>query len=91
MVTRTTPYNSRFAKAGVSCFYDSEVLNSSFVHLMKFRAKNPRLRKAANRQAVKKALLIKLHLYQMPLISISALCGSLDFKLLNLFVKNKRA
>lgn len=41
--------NSRFAKAGVSCFYDSEVLNSSFVHLMKFSAKNPRLRKAANR------------------------------------------
>ena len=46
--------NSRFAKAGVSCFYDSEVLNSSFVHLMKFSAKNPRLRKAAKRQAVKK-------------------------------------
>ena len=22
---RKTPYNSRFAKAGVSCFYDSEV------------------------------------------------------------------
>lgn len=41
--------NSRFAKAGVSYFYDSEVLNSSFVHLMKFSAKNPRLRKAANR------------------------------------------
>lgn len=41
--------NSRFAKAGVSCFYDSEVLNSSFVHLIKFSAKNPRLRKAANR------------------------------------------
>lgn len=41
--------NSRFAKAGISCFYDSEVLNSSFVHLMKFSAKNPRLRKAANR------------------------------------------
>src|SRR5690606_24937673 len=34
--------NSRFAKAGVSCFYDSEVLNSSFVHLMKFSAENPR-------------------------------------------------
>jgi hypothetical protein len=47
--------NSRFAKAGVLCFYDSEVLNSSFVHLMNFCAKNPRLRKAANRQAVKKA------------------------------------
>jgi len=44
-----TAANSRFAKAGVSCFYDSEVLNSSFVHLMKFSAKNPRLRKAAKR------------------------------------------
>jgi hypothetical protein len=42
-------HNSRFAKAGVSCFYDSEVLSSSFVHLMKFSAKNPRLRKAAKR------------------------------------------
>ncbi len=41
--------NSRFAKAGVSCFYDSEVLNSSFMHLMKFSAKNPRLRKATKR------------------------------------------
>ena len=41
--------NSRFAKAGLTCFFDSEVLNSSFVHLMKFSAKNPRLRKAANR------------------------------------------
>jgi hypothetical protein len=39
--------NSRFAKAGVLCFYDSEVLNSSIVHLMKFSAENPRLRKAA--------------------------------------------
>ena len=53
---RKTGANSRFAKAGVSCFYDSEVLNSSFVHLMKFSAKNPRLRKAAKRQAVKKSL-----------------------------------
>jgi hypothetical protein len=41
--------NSRFAKAGVSCFYDIAVLNSSFVHLMKFSAENPRLRKAAKR------------------------------------------
>ena len=41
--------NSRFAKAGVSCFYESEVLNSSFVHLMKFSAEKPRLRKAAKR------------------------------------------
>jgi hypothetical protein len=45
----STTGNSRFAKAGVSCFYDSEVLNSSFVHLMKFSAENPRLRKAAKR------------------------------------------
>ncbi len=43
--------NSRFAKAGGACFYDSEVLNSRFVHLMKFSAENPRLRKAAKRYA----------------------------------------
>jgi len=48
--TDSTPAaNSRFAKAGFSCLYDSEVLNSSFVHLMKFSAENPRLRKAAKR------------------------------------------
>jgi len=46
---KTTATNSRFAKAGVSCFYDSEVLNLSFVHLMKFSAENPRLRKAEKR------------------------------------------
>jgi hypothetical protein len=46
---RKTGYNSRFAKAGVLCFYDSEVLNSGFVHLIKFSAENPRLRKAAKR------------------------------------------
>ena len=46
---KKTACNSRFAKAGVSCFYDSEVLNSRFVHLMKFSAENPRLRKAAKR------------------------------------------
>ena len=34
-------HNSRFAKSGVSCFYDSGVMNSSFVHLMKFTAENP--------------------------------------------------
>jgi hypothetical protein len=49
MKFKTPAANSRFAKAGVSCFYDSEVLNSSFVHLMKFSAKNPRIRKAAKR------------------------------------------
>jgi hypothetical protein len=46
---RKAAYNSRFAKAGVLCFNESEVLNSSFVHLMKFSAKKPRLRKAAKR------------------------------------------
>jgi hypothetical protein len=46
---KTTTANSRFAKAGVSCFYDIEVLNSRFVHLIKFSAKNPHLRVAANR------------------------------------------
>jgi hypothetical protein len=47
--SRMPATNSRFAKAGVLCFYESEVLNSSFVHLIKFSAENPRLRKAANR------------------------------------------
>jgi hypothetical protein len=49
MLWKITTPNSRFAKAGVSCFYDSKVLNSSIVHLMKFSAEKPRLRKAANR------------------------------------------
>ena len=40
---KTPAGNIRFAKAGVSCFYDSEVLNSSFVHLMKFSATPPPL------------------------------------------------
>ena len=43
--------NSRFAKAGVSYFYDSKVLNSNFVHLMKFCAEIPRPRKAPKRCA----------------------------------------
>jgi hypothetical protein len=46
---KITAANSRFAKAGVLWFYESEVQNSSFGHLMKFSAKNPRLRKAAER------------------------------------------
>ena len=48
-LNRKAAANSRFAKAGVSCFNDSKVQNSSFVHKMKFSAKNPRLRKAAKR------------------------------------------
>jgi hypothetical protein len=38
IIKQQRPHNSRFAKAGVWCFYDSEVLNLSFVHLMKFSA-----------------------------------------------------
>jgi hypothetical protein len=41
-LTKSKPAtNSRFAKAGVSCFYDSEELNSSFVHLIKYSAEKP--------------------------------------------------
>jgi hypothetical protein len=39
--------NIIFAKAGDSCFYESEALNPSFVHLMKFSAENRHLREAA--------------------------------------------
>lgn len=48
-MTKARTANSRFAKAGVWRLYDSEVLNSSFVHLRKYSAENPRLRKAAKR------------------------------------------
>jgi hypothetical protein len=41
--------HSRFAKAGVWCFNESEVLNSNFVLLIKFSAKKPRLRKYEKR------------------------------------------
>jgi len=43
--------NSRLAKTGVSCCYESEVLYSSFVDLMMFSADNPSLCKAAKRYA----------------------------------------
>jgi hypothetical protein len=36
-------------QVGVSCYYESEVLNESFVLFMKFSAENPHLRVAANR------------------------------------------
>jgi len=53
--TRTPAGNSRFAKARVSCFYGSEVLNPSFVLLMKFSAEKPHLRHAVTvmRHAIK--------------------------------------
>jgi hypothetical protein len=50
MTSQSTTANSRFAKAGVLCFYDSEVLNSSSVHPMEFSGENRHLRKARNRR-----------------------------------------
>lgn len=41
--------NSTYTQVGVQCSYDSEVLNQNSVLLMKFSAKNPHLRVAANR------------------------------------------
>ncbi len=41
--------NIGFAKAGVTCFYDSFVLNQSSVLRLNGSAENPRLRKAAKR------------------------------------------
>jgi hypothetical protein len=41
--------NSSYTQVGVRYFYESEVLNQSSVLLMKFSAKNPHLRVAANR------------------------------------------
>ena len=46
---RKAATNSRFAKAGASCLYESEFLNSNFALLLKFSAENLRLRKAAKR------------------------------------------
>jgi len=42
-------HNSTYTQVGFSCFYESKVLNSTSVLLMKFSAKNPHLRVAANR------------------------------------------
>lgn len=50
MTTERTPAgNIIFAKAGVSCFYESEVQGSSSVFQMNICAKNPRLRKYEKR------------------------------------------
>ena len=48
-MTRKPTTNIIFAKAGVLYFYESEVQNPGFVHLMKFSTKNPRLRKYEKR------------------------------------------
>jgi hypothetical protein len=54
MVEIITRYNSTYPKGGVSCFADSFVVAESSVLRMKFSGKNPALRVAAKRQAVKK-------------------------------------
>ncbi len=41
MLKRKKIASSRFAKAGAWCFYKSEVLNSSFLHLMNFSGEKP--------------------------------------------------
>jgi len=50
-MNRTSAGNSRFAKAGVSCFYDSEVVNQNLVLRLKFSGENRHLRQARNRYA----------------------------------------
>jgi len=47
--TRTAAHNSTYPKGGVSCFADTFVQAESSVLQMKFSAKNPALRVAANR------------------------------------------
>jgi hypothetical protein len=46
---KSTSGNIIFAKAGVSCFYESLVQGSSSVFQMNICAKNPRLRKYEKR------------------------------------------
>jgi len=48
------PHNSTYPKVAVQWLNQALCLYQRFVHLMKFSAENPRLRKAAKRQAVKK-------------------------------------
>ena len=46
--------NSSLAKGGLTCFVETFVLKQTFVFRMDFGAKNPALRQARKRQAVKK-------------------------------------
>jgi hypothetical protein len=51
-----TPYNIGLPQWGLTCFYDSSVLNQSAMLLLNFCAKNPPLRQAEKRQTVKKPI-----------------------------------
>jgi len=50
---RTTAYNTGLAKVAVQCSADTFVVNQSLVLRTNIYGENPRLRKAAKRQAVK--------------------------------------
>jgi hypothetical protein len=54
MTERRAAYNSTYPKGGVLCFADTFVQTESSVLRMKFSGKNPALRVAAKRQAMKK-------------------------------------
>ena len=54
MTKEARRHNIGFAKWRVQCFYDSLVQGSNSVFQMNICAENPPLRKAENRQAVKK-------------------------------------
>ena len=54
-----------FCKSWGSCFYKSEVLNLSFVLIMKFSAENRRLRKAAKRGTNHNVLVFDNQLYNL--------------------------
>jgi hypothetical protein len=79
---KITCANNRFAKAGVLCFYESEVLNSSFVDLMKFSAENPFLGKAVKRCAQA----IYLIFNEEDIYNSFPLRGILLFKRANVFI-----
>jgi hypothetical protein len=55
---RKTAYNSTYPKGGVSCSKENFVVNQTLVFQIKFCGKSPALRVAANRQAVKKLVLL---------------------------------
>lgn len=48
---KTTAHNKVLPKAGVTCFYDTFVLNQTLVFQVNSSAEIPRLRKATNRYA----------------------------------------
>jgi hypothetical protein len=58
-VDRSSPaHNSRFANAEGSCFYESEMLNPSFVHLMKLVLKIPAFAKRQNVKVIRAIILM---------------------------------